>query len=69
MVKNKLQKEKRESKKKRDYYSKKMGALKESLESTWREDRYLRAFHDDGTEIGLRGSGIWEIDAFLGQLG
>ena len=37
--------------------------LRTALESCWREDRYLRAFHDDGTEIGLRGSGVWEIDA------
>lgn len=55
--------EEKEGKKKREYYSKKMDALKEALESTWREDRYLRAFHDDGTEIGLKGSGVWEIDA------
>lgn len=55
--------EKKEGKKKRDYYLKKMDALKVSLESTWREDRYLRAFHDDGTEIGVKGSGIWEIDS------
>jgi cyclic beta-1,2-glucan synthetase len=54
---------KKEGSKKKEYYSKKMDALKESLESTWREDRYLRAFHDDGTEIGLKGSGVWEIDA------
>ena len=30
---------------------------------TWRDDRYLRAIHDDGTEIGVKGSGVWEIDA------
>ena len=36
--------------------------LEHALQQTWREDRYLRAIHDDGTEIGLRGSGIWEID-------
>lgn len=47
----------------REHYQKKMDALKEALESTWREDRYLRAIHDDGTEIGIKGSGIWEIDA------
>ncbi|MBO0698364.1 MAG: hypothetical protein J2P46_08225, partial [Zavarzinella sp.] len=34
-----------------------------ALEATWRGDRYLRAIHDDGTEIGVAGSGIWEIDA------
>ncbi|MCX5656800.1 MAG: hypothetical protein NTZ48_00980, partial [Candidatus Omnitrophica bacterium] len=37
--------------------------LKEALEKTWRGDRYLRAIHDDGTEIGIKDSGIWEIDA------
>jgi cyclic beta-1,2-glucan synthetase len=40
-----------------------MEALKEAIEKTWREDRYLRAIHDDGTEIGVKGSGVWEIDA------
>ncbi|MDP3730108.1 MAG: hypothetical protein Q8R14_01095 [Candidatus Omnitrophota bacterium] len=55
--------EKKEGVKKREYYSKKMALLKEAIEKTWREDRYLRAFHDDGTEIGLKGSGVWEIDA------
>jgi cyclic beta-1,2-glucan synthetase len=40
-----------------------MEALKVDLEKTWRGDRYLRAFHDDGTEIGVKGSGVWEIDA------
>ncbi len=37
--------------------------LKEAIERTWRGDRYLRAIHDDGTEIGVKGSGVWEIDA------
>ena len=37
--------------------------LKDALEPTWRGDRYLRAIHDDGTEIGVKGSGVWEIDA------
>ena len=37
--------------------------LRDALEGTWREDRYLRAIHDDGTEIGVKGSGVWEIDA------
>ena len=45
------------------HYQAKMVALREALEGTWRGDRYLRAIHDDGTEIGLAGSGIWEIDA------
>jgi cyclic beta-1,2-glucan synthetase len=31
--------------------------------NTWRDDRYLRAIHDDGTEIGIKDSGVWEIDA------
>jgi cyclic beta-1,2-glucan synthetase len=47
----------------REYYATKLLALKGALESTWREDRYLRAIHDDGTEIGIKGSGVWEIDA------
>ena len=38
-------------------------ALEDAVEPTWRGDRYLRAIHDDGTEIGVKGSGIWEIDA------
>jgi cyclic beta-1,2-glucan synthetase len=40
-----------------------MKDLAAALEKTWRGDRYLRAIHDDGTEIGVKGSGIWEIDA------
>ncbi|MCX5679012.1 MAG: hypothetical protein NTY76_07930 [Candidatus Omnitrophica bacterium] len=47
----------------KNHYVKKMDALKNALEKTWREDRYLRAIHDDGTEIGIKGSGVWEIDA------
>jgi len=46
-----------------EHYRRKRAALGEALERTWRGDRYLRAFHDDGTEIGVRGSGVWEIDA------
>jgi cyclic beta-1,2-glucan synthetase len=49
--------------KRKEHYLKKMRELGEALEKTWRSDRYLRAFHDDGTEIGLKDSGIWEIDA------
>ncbi len=41
-------------------------ALESAIEATWRGDRYLRAFHDDGTEIGTSGSGSWEIDAMSG---
>ncbi|MBM3254267.1 MAG: hypothetical protein FJZ16_08445 [Candidatus Omnitrophica bacterium] len=40
-----------------------MRELEAALENTWRGDRYLRAIHDDGTEIGVKGSGVWEIDA------
>jgi cyclic beta-1,2-glucan synthetase len=47
----------------KEYYVKRMEALKTALEKTWRGDRYLRAVHDDGTEIGVKGSGVWEIDA------
>ncbi|HKM52550.1 MAG TPA: hypothetical protein VJY33_04010, partial [Isosphaeraceae bacterium] len=46
-----------------DHYRARLQALEEALELTWRGDRYLRAFHDDGTEIGAKGSGVWEIDA------
>jgi cyclic beta-1,2-glucan synthetase len=46
-----------------EYYRRRLEALKEALELTWRGDRYLRAIHDDGTEIGVKGSGVWEIDA------
>ncbi len=55
--------EKKEGKKRREYYITKLQALGASLERTWREDRYLRAIHDDGTEIGVKDSGIWETDA------
>jgi cyclic beta-1,2-glucan synthetase len=44
-------------------YQHKLDDLTAALENTWREDRYLRAIHDDGTEIGVKDSGIWEIDA------
>jgi cyclic beta-1,2-glucan synthetase len=55
--------EAREGKAQADRYRTRMTKLRESLEGTWREDRYLRAIHDDGTEIGVKGSGVWEIDA------
>jgi len=55
--------DKRDGASRREHYVEKMNRLKEALESTWREDRYLRAIHDDGTEIGIKGSGVWEIDA------
>ena len=46
-----------------EYYLGGLQALNEALELTWRGDRYLRAIHDDGSEIGVKGSGVWEIDA------
>jgi cyclic beta-1,2-glucan synthetase len=55
--------EEKDGEERRAYYADVLEDLKASLEATWREDRYLRAFHDDGTEIGIKGSGIWEIDA------
>ena len=55
--------ERQEGPARREYYVMRLAALKEALERTWRDDRYLRAFHDDGTEIGVKGSGAWEIDA------
>jgi cyclic beta-1,2-glucan synthetase len=55
--------EKKDGARRAEYYRKRMDSLKEALEKTWRGDRYLRAFHDDGTEIGVKGSGVWEIDA------
>ncbi len=55
--------ESRDGASRKEHYLKKMEALKSALERTWRDDRYLRAFHDDGTEIGVKDSGIWEIDA------
>ena len=44
-------------------YGERARRLEGALQRTWRHDRYLRAIHDDGTEIGVRGSGVWEIDA------
>jgi cyclic beta-1,2-glucan synthetase len=46
-----------------EYYLRRLRELGEALERTWRDDRYLRAIHDDGTEIGVKDSGVWEIDA------
>ncbi len=54
---------KKEGEARKEYYVNRMNRLKADLEKTWRSDRYLRAIHDDGTEIGIKGSGIWEIDA------
>jgi cyclic beta-1,2-glucan synthetase len=47
----------------RQFYCEQLNGLKVAIEKTWRGDRYLRAIHDDGTEIGVKDSGIWEIDA------
>ena len=55
--------EQREGPERRAHYEKKLDALRQAIEETWRGDRYLRAIHDDGTEIGVQGSGVWEIDA------
>ncbi len=55
--------EAKEGKARMEHYRKKMEDMKAALEKTWRGDRYLRAIHDDGTEIGIKGSGVWEIDA------
>jgi len=53
----------KDGERRKEYYVKRMEKLKVALEDTWRGDRYLRAFHDNGTEIGVKDSGIWEIDA------
>jgi cyclic beta-1,2-glucan synthetase len=55
--------EKKDGRARAERYAGKMKALEASLEKMWRGDRYLRAIHDDGTEIGVKDSGIWEIDA------
>src|SRR5262249_15180009 len=55
--------ERKEGRTRADYYRRRLRGLQDALEGTWREDRYLRAIHDDGTEIGVQGSGVWEIDA------
>lgn len=55
--------EERDGPEKRTGYDQKLKKLKEAAEKTWREDRYLRAIHDDGTEIGVEGAGYWETDA------
>lgn len=55
--------EKKDGASRKEHYVKKMKDLAASLEKTWRNDRYLRAIHDNGTEVGIKGSGVWEIDA------
>lgn len=44
-------------------YRRQLDKLRQALEASWRGDRYLRAIHDDGTEIGIAGGGAWEVDA------
>ena len=53
----------REDPAREEYYRGRAKQLRDALEWSWRGDRYLRAVHDDGTEIGVGGSGVWEIDA------
>jgi cyclic beta-1,2-glucan synthetase len=53
----------REGPERETQYRERAVRLRDALETTWREDRYLRAIHDDGTEIGRAGTGVWEIDA------
>ena len=55
--------EKKDGPKRLAHYTGKMRELNDAIEATWRGDRYLRAIHDDGTEIGVAKSGVWEIDA------
>jgi len=55
--------EKRKGAARRQFYRCRLDELKAAIEKVWRGDRYLRAIHDDGTEIGVKDSGIWEIDA------
>ncbi len=55
--------EQRDGADRRKHYEQKLAELAEATEKTWRGDRYLRAIHDDGTEIGVEGAGYWETDA------
>lgn len=55
--------ESRSGTERRARYEKNLTVLAEAIEKTWRSDRYLRAIHDDGTEIGIEGAGYWETDA------
>lgn len=50
-------------KKRRHCYEQQLRILGRNIEKVWRGDRYLRAIHDDGTEIGIAGAGYWETDA------
>lgn len=53
----------RDGNKRRHYYEQQLRVLGRNIEKVWRGDRYLRAIHDDGTEIGVAGAGYWETDA------
>jgi len=53
----------RSGKTRRQSYEAKLKTLGECIETVWRGDRYLRAIHDNGTEIGVAGAGYWETDA------
>jgi cyclic beta-1,2-glucan synthetase len=53
----------RDSPQKHRFYEQALLRLEHNIEKTWRHDRYLRAIHDDGTEIGIEGAGYWETDA------
>lgn len=55
--------EKKDGRERKEYYLNRLHELEAAIEHTWRDDRYLRAIHDNGTEIGVKGSGVWEIDA------
>jgi len=55
--------EERSGAKRKEHYAAKLKALEANVEKVWRNDRYLRAIHDDGTEIGIEGAGYWETDA------
>ena len=45
--------EKKDGPRRLAHYTGRMRELKDAIEATWRGDRYLRAIHDDGTEIGV----------------
>jgi hypothetical protein len=59
--------ERKEGPARSDHYRRRLYGLQGALEGTWRDDRYLRAIHDDGMEIGVKGSGVWEIDALTAR--
>jgi cyclic beta-1,2-glucan synthetase len=53
----------RDGNRRRHHYEQELLRLGRNIEKVWRGDRYLRAIHDDGTEIGIAGTGYWETDA------